>query len=172
MKTATTESAKPALHRTRNDLPAAARAELVALLNASLASAIDLHLQAKQAHWNVKGPSFFALHQLFDAVATTAEAAVDDLAERAVALGGIAVGTVRAVAAGTCLSAYPEGAAAGPDHVEALSRALAAAGADARAGIARATDLGDADTADLYTEISRAIDKQLWLVEAHGQAQR
>jgi starvation-inducible DNA-binding protein len=160
------------LHPTRNDLPEEARARLVELLNARLADAIDLHAQAKQAHWNVKGPQFIALHELFDQVAETVEDGVDELAERAVQLGGTALGTLQAVGRATTLKPYPTGAADGAAHAAALADALAAYGRAVRAAIAASAELGDADTSDLFTGISRAVDKQLWFVEAHLQAAR
>lgn len=155
------------LHPTRNDIPAKKRAQLVELLNERLASAIDLEYQAKQAHWNVKGPRFHALHELFDAVAESVEGAVDDLAERAVQLGGTALGTVRAANKASALPEYPLDAVSGDEHVAALTEGLAAFGAQIRAGIELAAKLGDADTSDLFTEISREADKYLWFVEAH-----
>ena len=172
MKTAAPDARRTALHETGNDIPHGARAKLVDLLNSSLSSCIDLSLQAKQAHWNVKGPTFIALHKLFDKVAGAAQEALDEIAERAVALGGVARGTAQTVARSSGLEAYPEDAVAGADHVRALSRALSTFGAHARAGIAHATGLGDAGTADLYTEISREIDKVLWMVEAHAVSAR
>jgi starvation-inducible DNA-binding protein len=160
------------LNPTRNDLPVKNRAQLVELLNERLASAIDLEYQAKQAHWNVKGPHFHALHLLFDQVAEAAEEAVDELAERAVQLGGTARGTVRVAAAESTLSEYPLEATGGDEHVGALATALAAFGTQVRAGIELADELGDADTADLFTQLSRSNDKYLWFVEAHLQAER
>ena len=156
-----------ALYATRNSLPERVRAEAVGLLNRNLASAIDLQAQAKQAHWNVKGPNFIALHELFDKVAEAAEEFVDLLAERITALGGTAEGTVQIVADRSSLAAYPIAIVAQRDHLDALSSALAAFGAAAREAIDRAAGFGDADTADVFTEISREADKQLWLVESH-----
>jgi len=155
---------------TRNDLPDKVRGGAVDLLNQQLADALDLALQAKQAHWNVKGPSFIALHELFDTVVDELLEHADDLAERAVELGGTAFGTARSAAKASRLSEYPLDIRAGREHVAALSGALATFGASARAGIDAANGLGDADTADLFTEISRGMDKLLWKVEAHGQA--
>jgi starvation-inducible DNA-binding protein len=163
---------KTELFETKNDLPGAARGKLVALLNARLADCIDLQTQTKQAHWNVKGPSFIAWHELFDKVNEAVEDYVDEIAERAVQLGGVAEGTVRTVVSRTALPAYPAEAIDGRSHAEALSNALAAFGKEARAGIDQANDLGDADTADIFTEVSRGIDKWLWFVEAHLQAER
>ena len=156
------------LFRTKNDLPEPTRAKIVELLAANLASAIDLYLQTKQAHWNVKGPNFTALHELFDDVGEIVEDAVDDIAERIVQLGGTARGTLQSVGKATSLRAYPLDISSGSDHVEALSSALAAFGAGVRTASATADEIGDADTADLFTQISRTIDKQLWLVEAHA----
>jgi starvation-inducible DNA-binding protein len=161
---------KAAMHTTKNDIPEKSRAKIVALLNARLADAIDLYLQTKQAHWNVKGPQFIALHELFDKVAQAVEDGIDEIAERAVMLGGTALGTVQVVGRDSTLKAYPTDIARGSDHVEALSSALAAYAKSIRAAIDTATQAGDADTADLFTGISRDIDKHLWFVEAHQQA--
>jgi starvation-inducible DNA-binding protein len=158
--------------KTKNDLPEGTRAKVVELLNARLADCIDLQTQTKQAHWNVKGPNFIALHELFDKVNEAVEDYVDDIAERAVQLGGVAEGTARMVAKRSALAEYPAKAVDGRSHVEALSSALAAFGKAARQAIEQANELGDPDTADLFTEVSRGIDKWLWFVEAHLQAER
>ena len=158
------------LWSTQNDLPEKVRLGAIELLAQQLADALDLALQAKQAHWNVKGPNFIALHELFDEVVKELFEHVDDLAERAVALGGAAAGTVRTAAGSSRLKEYPLDIGSGREHVAALSGALASFGASARAAIDAATALPDADTADLFTEISRGVDKLLWKVEAHGQA--
>ena len=160
------------MHPTRIDLSAEARRRLVPLLNARLADAIDLHLQAKQAHWNVKGPGFIALHELFDRIAAEIDGHVDDLAERVTALGGTAEGTVQAVAGRSRLAAYPLTIGDGRAHLDAFAGALAAVGEAMRAAIDEAAQAGDADTSDLFTGISRAVDKNLWLVEAHLQAEK
>jgi len=160
------------MHPTRNDLPQDTRAAIVKLLNERLADAIDLQLQAKQAHWNVRGPHFISLHELFDKVAEEATGFIDEIAERASALGGVAEGTVQAVSSRTTLSAYSLTISDGRDHVDALSKALAAFGKQVRAAIDKADSTGDADTADLFTQISREVDKQLWFVEAHLDAPR
>ena len=155
---------------TKNDLSAKTRTAVVTLLNARLLDAINLNLQAKQAHWNVKGPQFIALHELFDKVADAAEDASDELAERAVQLGGVAIGAASAIAAESKLKPYPPSAVSGAEHVEALSSALARFGALVRDAIDQADEAGDKDTADLFTEISRETDKYLWFVEAHNQS--
>jgi len=160
------------MFKTKNDIPEATRVKVVELLNARLADCIDLQTQTKQAHWNVKGPNFIALHELFDQINEDVEDYVDDIAERAVQLGGVAEGTARMAAKRSSLAEYPAMAVDGRSHVEALSSALAAFGAAARKGIDQANELGDLDSADLFTEISRGIDKWLWFVEAHLQAER
>jgi starvation-inducible DNA-binding protein len=160
------------MYSTKNDLPAAMRKQIVELCNARLAEAIDLQTQCKQAHWNVKGPTFIALHELFDKVNEDVEEYVDLIAERVVQLGGVAEGTARAVAKRSTLSEYSPGGSGGRDHVEALSSALAAFGKLARSAIKQADEVGDADTADIFTEISRGTDKWLWFVESHLQTER
>jgi starvation-inducible DNA-binding protein len=160
------------MYKTKNDIPEQARAQLIELCNARLADAIDLQTQCKQAHWNVKGPDFISLHELFDKVNEDVEEYVDLLAERAVQLGGTAEGTVRSVAKRSTLPEYSAEGPTGPAHVEALSSALAAFGKLARQAIDRSSALNDANTADVFTEISRGTDKWLWFVEAHRQAER
>jgi starvation-inducible DNA-binding protein len=160
------------MFETKNDLPQTIRVKVIELLNARLADAIDLQTQIKQAHWNVKGPNFIALHDLFDKINDAAVEYVDELAERATQLGGVAEGTARIVAKRSKLSEYPTTSVDGRSHVEALSSALAAFGKSARNAIDEANELRDLDTADLFTEISRGIDKWLWFVEAHLQADK
>jgi starvation-inducible DNA-binding protein len=160
------------MFKTKNDLPEAVRFKAIEMLNARLADAVDLQTQTKQAHWNVKGPNFIALHELFDKINEEVEDYVDDLAERAVQLGGVAEGTARMVAKRSSLSEYPANTVDARSHVEALSSALAAFGKSARKAINDANDFGDLDTADLFTEISRGTDKWLWFVEAHLQSER
>ena len=155
------------MHSTKNDLPEALRISVVKLLNQALAELIDLQLQAKQAHWNVKGPNFIALHDLFDAVVADAAGFADSVAERIAALGGQAEGNIGAVARRTALPAYPVEITAGRDHVDALSTSMAVVGKSVRSMIDLATELGDANTADLFTEVSRGLDKKLWFVESH-----
>ena len=157
------------MNPTKNDLPAKKRSSLCALLNERLADLLDLGLQAKQAHWNVKGPQFIALHELFDSVACDVTGFVDDVAERIVALGGTAEGTLQVIAKRTSLKSYSTDITSGRDHVDALSTAMANVGKLVRAAIDQADKLEDADTADLFTGISRELDKKLWFVEAHLQ---
>jgi starvation-inducible DNA-binding protein len=143
---------------------------MIGLLNQQLADVLDLGLQAKQAHWNVKGPHFIGLHELFDKVAEELEEFTDDIAERAVELGGVALGTLQVVTRQSRLAAYPLNISSGKEHVAALSGALAKFGASTRTAIDAASKAGDADTSDLFTEVSRGVDKLLWFVEAHAQA--
>lgn len=156
------------LWNTQNDLAESVRIEAITLLNQELADALDLHLQAKQAHWNVKGPGFIALHELFDEVEEQLEEYADEIAERAVALGGTAFGTVRTAAVRSRLPEYPLQISSAPDHIAALSAALARFAKSTRAAIDAASELGDGGTADLFTGVSRGIDKLLWKVEAHN----
>jgi len=163
-------SAPARLYATKNDLSEATRTEVISLLNQRLAESIDLQTQCKQAHWNVKGPAFIGLHKLFDDVNEDVEQYVDLIAERIVQLGGIAEGTVGAVEGRSTLPDYPLALSTGAEHVAALSDALAAFGRTARIGIEEMNELEDAGSADLLTGISRGIDKWLWFVEAHQQA--
>jgi starvation-inducible DNA-binding protein len=155
------------MYDTRNDLPAAVRTSVVNLLNSRLADAIDLGTQAKQAHWNVKGSNFIALHELFDQVAEHIEDHVDTLAERITALGGTAHGTLATVSRTTTLAPYPDAISDGIEHADALSSAVANFGAKVRKAIDESARAGDADTSDLFTGMSREIDKDLWFLEAH-----
>lgn len=155
------------MFQTKNDLPEKTRRDCVALLQQRLADGIDLMHQAKQAHWNVKGANFIALHELFDKIHEETENCVDLLAERIAQLGGIAEGTCKAVAKKTSLPEYPLVISDGPDHVDALSNSLAQFAKSIREAIDEASNLDDLGTADIFTEISRTVDKNLWFVEAH-----
>jgi len=160
------------MFKTKNDLPKATRTKIIDLLNARLADCMDLQSQIKHAHWNVKGPNFIALHELFDKINADVLDYIDEIAERAVQLGGVAEGTVRVAAKNSSLDEYPSSAVDGRSHVDALSTVLAAFGKSIRAAIESADKLDDADTADLFTAISRGLDKWLWFVEAHQQADK
>jgi starvation-inducible DNA-binding protein len=157
------------LHKTKNDLPQDVREKVIQILNQRLADGLDLASQAKQAHWNVRGPNFIALHELFDSVFAGLVEHVDAIAERITALGGVPEGTVRMAADRTSLPKYPVDIFNGRAHVDALSTSMAAFGKSVRADIDKTDKLGDADTADLFTSISRDLDKHLWFVEAHLQ---
>ena len=157
------------MYPTKNDLAEATRRQIIDLCNARLADAIDLQTQTKQAHWNVKGPHFIALHELFDKVNADVEDYVDLIAERAVQLGGAVEGTARSVAKRSTLAEYPVKGGTGRQHVDALSSALAAFGKLTRSAIEESDRLGDEGTNDIFIEISRGVDKWLWMVEAHLQ---
>ncbi len=155
------------VHPTQNTLPETVRSQSVELLNLHLAAAIDLHGQIKQAHWNVRGPGFFAIHTLFDSVSGAVLAFADDLAERAGALGGTAYGTIQIAAERSFLLPYPLAIADEQKHVFAVSAALAAFGQSIRLASTKASGFGDSDTADLLAEVSRGIGKHLWFIESH-----
>ncbi|MGV8996181.1 MAG: DNA starvation/stationary phase protection protein Dps [Parvibaculaceae bacterium] len=155
------------MQSTRNTLSKEIRTQSVDLLNKHLAAAIDLHAQLKQAHWNVRGLSFIAIHELFDRVSIEAENYSDLIAERAAGLGGTAYGTIQSAVEHSFLIPYPLGIADELQHIFAVSGALAAFGQSTRDAIDLAAEFGDADTADLFTEISRGVDHQLWFIESH-----
>jgi len=156
------------MHPTHNTLSENIRAQSVELLNKHLAAAIDLHAQLKQANRNFRGPGFIAIHELLDKVSVEVENYSDMIAERAGGMGGTAHGTVQVAVDRSFLVPYTLGIADESQHVFAVSGTLAAFGQSARAAVAQATDFGDVDTADLFTEISRGIDRQLWFVESHA----
>ncbi|GIU95931.1 MAG: DNA starvation/stationary phase protection protein [Gaiellaceae bacterium] len=158
------------MFETRNDLAEDVRQKLVELLNARLADSFDLYSQLKQAHWNVKGSDFIQLHELYDEIAESVLGFVDEIAERATALGGLALGTARMAAEASTLEEYPLDAVAGTETVQVIASRLATYGAAVREAIDTAAELGDLDTSDLFTDVSRAIDKHLWFVEAHLQS--
>src|SRR5215208_3748095 len=157
------------MYKTANTLSKNIRAKSVAVLNRHLAAAIDLHAQVKQAHWNVRGATFIAIHELFDKVADAAEGYSDLIAERAGALGGAAEGTIQVAVEHSFLERYRLGVADSATHIGAVTAALAAFGDSVRNAIDETAGFGDADTSDVFTEISRGIDQQLWLVESHRQ---
>jgi starvation-inducible DNA-binding protein len=159
------------LHPTRIDLPEKNRDQICEILNDSLAECLDLKTQVKQAHWNVKGVHFYQLHLLFDEMATELEEFTDLFAERVTTLGGTAMGTVRMAAAKTTLPDYPVDILEGMDHVVALADRYAQFGESIRENIDVTDHLEDKDTADIFTEVSREIDKRLWFLEAHLQAE-
>lgn len=154
------------LRPTKNDLGDNVRKEMCALLNTGLATAIDLAAQAKQAHWNVRGPNFSALHPFFDSLYTIAVGMVDELAERITALGGFAEGRVQNIAAATKLPAY-KAETDETDHLKALVTAFGTFANWAREGIDKADEKGDMVTADVLTGHAAELDKQLWMIEAH-----
>jgi len=155
--------------KTSVDIPAGSRTKIIALLNQHLADSFDLMSQVKQAHWNVKGPDFWQLHKLFDEVAERVAEWVDEFAERVTALGGYATGTVRMAAGSSMLPEFPTDITESMDYVRAVAERLAAFTNSAREAIDQSDELTDADTADLFTEVSRCADKYLYFLEAHLQ---
>jgi starvation-inducible DNA-binding protein len=151
----------------RNALDSNIKATSVALLNARLADTIDLALAVKQAHWTLKGAAFIAVHEMLDRLRDDLNDYADTMAERAATLGGTPLGTVQVVAKTTTLEAYPLTLRKIPDHVHALAERTAALGNAVRENIDAAASAGDADTADVFTEVSRGLDKWLWLIESH-----
>ncbi|AFZ38132.1 Ferritin Dps family protein (plasmid) [Stanieria cyanosphaera PCC 7437] len=158
---------KTQLYSTRIDLAENTRLKVTEILNQTLAATLDLKTQTKQAHWNVKGMDFYQLHELFDEMATELEEYTDMVAERVTALAGTAMGTARIAAVNSILPEYPLDAVGGVEHVTALADRYGVYAKHLRAAIDTTDEMGDADTADLYTEISRTIDKRLWFLEAH-----
>jgi starvation-inducible DNA-binding protein len=157
------------MHPTRNDIAENSRKGVIALLNARLADLIDLQLALKHAHWNVKGPHFIALHEMFDDLQAGLSEPIDDMAERITALGGTAMGSVQAVEKATALAPLPADLFDGLRLVEAVADRTAALAKSVRKGIEETTEMGDADAADLLTGLSRQLDKNLWFLEAHLQ---
>lgn len=157
-------------YKTSIDLDSETREQVIALLNQQLADTFDLYSQTKQAHWNVKGAQFFQLHELFDKLATELLDHVDTIAERSTTLGGTALGTARMAAAKSRLPEYSEETVGSRESVEALVKRYSELATTTRAAIDRADELGDADTTDLFTGVSRGLDKSLWFLEAHLQA--
>lgn len=155
------------MRETKIDLKHNVRQSVTELLNARLVDAIDLRTQLRQAHWNVRGPNFIALHEMFDKMGGETEGFIDELAERITALGGRANGTAEVVAAKSSLPKYPLEIHAGEDHLRALQAAYSTFAEAVRKAIDTTDELGDADTADLFTGLSRALDKSLWFIEAH-----
>ena len=163
------QSSTPRTHQTRNNTNSNAKRVSIEALNARLADGIDLALAIKQAHWNLKGPQFIGIHLMLDGFRAEISDLNDKVAERAVQLGGTALGTAQVVAGSTKLPAYPTGIYAIADHVAALIDSYAAYANAVRENIDETDEAGDPGTADLFTEVSRAVDKQLWFLEAHVQ---
>ena len=157
------------MYKTKIDLSEKTRRNVIVILNDRLSDAIDLQSQVKQAHWNVKGPHFIALHELFDKISDVMLEQIDEIAERITSLGGTAEGTVAVAARRSKLKNYPLSITSGRDHLLYLSTQLSVYGKAARTAIDETGELGDADTADLFTQVSREIDKYLWFLEAHLQ---
>ncbi|NDJ52111.1 MAG: DNA starvation/stationary phase protection protein Dps [Chloroflexi bacterium] len=155
--------------QTQIDIPEESRAEIVTLLNQALANTFDLYSQTKQAHWNVKGMHFIALHQLFDQLADGIFPYADMLAERVTALGGMALGTARMAAEASSLPPYPVETVEGEELVRVLIDRYSAYTAMTRAAVDKTEDLNDMASSDLFVEITREADKFLYFLEAHIQ---
>lgn len=161
-----TKKNKKLPHATAISISAENRSAAVAILNQHLANVSDLYSQTKQAHWNVRGEEFYQLHKLFDELAGMIEPHIDSLAERAVTLGGFALGTVRCAANASEIPEFPL-ESGGFEYVEELASRFAAVANSVRAGIEKTDELGDASTADLLTEVSRDLDQAVYFLEAH-----
>jgi starvation-inducible DNA-binding protein len=155
------------MNEIKTDLKKSASDRSIALLNPALAGATDLMLSTKEAHWNVRGPNFISLHLLFDKLNSEVAVYVDDLAERTIQIGGHAHGTLKAAAKDSTLPTYPENLRTEKDHLQALTAQFVALSIQIRQGILDADEAGDKDTADLFTQVSRGLDKQIWFLEAH-----
>ncbi len=156
-------------HQTLNNLASNAKSVAIELLNARVADCIDLALLTKQAHWNLKGRQFIGVHEMLDGFRGQVDGYVDTMAERVTQLGGTALGTTQTTAKTTTLTPYPVDIYAVPDHLNALIERYGKAANNVRASIDQAAEAGDADTADIFTEVSRGLDKALWFLEAHMQ---
>jgi len=167
-----TDDHTPVLYPTRIDLPLEIRVDVITLLNQTLTYTVDLRSQVKQAYWNVKGKDFIPLHSLFTTIAAALDTYSDLMAERIAVLGGVAMGTVRMAAAQSRLPEYPHTLVEGNDHLVALVERFAHYATVIRGGITQAADVEDAGSAAIYTDISRGVDKQLWVLETHLQQGR
>jgi starvation-inducible DNA-binding protein len=155
------------LHPTRLNIPPEIRVYLITLLNQTLACTVDLRSHVTQAYWNVKGTDFIPLHVLFATMASELDVYANLVAERIAVLGGVTRGTARMAATQSMLPEYPSDLVEGNAHVLALAERFAFYAMALRAGISRATDVEDAGSAAVYTDISRGVEKRLWFLEAH-----
>ena len=159
-------------YHTRNTMPEKTRVEVASELQKFLAMSIDMALQCKQAHWNMKGPDFIALHELFDGITNDMREYADLIGERIVQLGTSAEGTIQAISKRTQLPEYPLTLKTGKSHIEALATSLASYGELIRAMVNRTAEMGDAATSDILTEVLRGADKWLWMLESHIQTEK
>ena len=159
--------AKGLVHKTKNNLDEKIRKASVEVLNARLAAGIDLALAIKQAHWNLRGLNFIAVHELLDDIRAEVDAGNDLMAERASQIGGYPLGTIQTVAKATTLEPYPTDIVTVEDHLEALIERLGEVANAVRESIETTDEAGDIDTSDILTEVSRALDKNLWFLESH-----
>lgn len=154
------------LRKTRHPLDKQSRGKSVDLLNDFLVLAIDLRLQVKQAHWNVRGPYFISLHELFDRLAGELDAITDELAERAIALGGRAFGSANRIAKKTDLDDLPKKTSDGLEFVALLADRYAALSECAGMAIDRTQEIDDEVTTDLFIKTAQGLDQALWFLEA------
>ena len=152
---------------TKNDLPEDVRQNIIHLFQELLSDGIDLMLQTKQAHWNVKGSQFIAVHKLFDRIHKEVKEGVDNVAERIVQLGGVAQGTCQVISKNTTLPEYPLNIFDWQEHAEFLSDSIAAFCSLTRKGIDQVSDWNDPVSEDILIKISRDLEKDLWFVESH-----
>lgn len=155
------------LHFTRNNLPSNTKITSIQLLNERLAEGLDIAMITKQAHWNMKGPSFIGVHKMMDGFRTQQNGLNDKMAERIAAMGGTALGTTQEVHKHTDIPEYPTDIYSVEDHLKALADRYAIYANALRKAIDQTAEAGDQDTSDLFTEVSRAMDQQLWFIEAH-----
>ena len=148
-------------------LKANAKSAVIDVLNARLADSIDLALITKQAHWNLKGPNFIAVHEMLDPMRAAIDHHVDIIAERISQLDGTPIGTSQRVAKATALDEYPTDIKKVPDHLAALADRFAKLANQIREDIDTTDEAGDADTADILTAFSRELDKDLWFIKSH-----
>lgn len=157
------------LYPTRNSLPQDVRTASIAALNKCLADVVVLQSQLKAAHWNVKGPNFYQLHELFEDIAEMLADYTDEIAERVTALGGQAQGTVRVAAQNATIPAFPPTMSDSQAMLNAVASSLATFDTTLYQNLQQVSEQGDLDTADLLNEVSREVSKSLWFVEAHLQ---
>jgi len=148
-------------------LKANAKSAIIELLNARLADSIDLALMTKQAHWNLKGPNFIAVHEMLDPMRAAIDTHVDIIAERIAQLDGTPIGTSQGVAKASALAEYPTDIKKVPDHLAALAERFAKLANQVREDIDNTDQAGDADSADILTAFSRELDKDLWFIKSH-----
>lgn len=144
-----------------------ARKTAISELNGRLADGLALSLAIKQAHWNLKGPNFIAVHELLDVVYARLQEHLDIFAERVQILDGTALGTAEVVARATTLKEYPTDLTKSADHLKEICARMRDHGEKLRMAVDTTDEAGDANTADIFTAASRTADKDLWFLESH-----